>query len=429
MKRLDHIAGASLMVTLLAACSVTTGNRTSPVVPQLAAPFERQFTASSFKSLYNFDGTPDGGSPYAGLLAVNGTLYGTTWGGGAAGVGTVFTVSTSGTESVLYSFKGSPDGSNPWARLTVVGGSLYGTTSAGGTACAGSGGCGAVFKLTVTGERVLHSFLGANKNDGAYPQYNENLTSVKGVLYGTTYQGGNSKLNWGTVFRVTTTGSERVLYRFGSKPRDGVLPTSGLIALNGKLYGTTSNGGIPSLGTVFEVSTSGEERVLYRFKGGTDGAGPVGTLIALNGKLYGTTEGGGTGCMYNRGCGTVFEVSTSGRERVLYRFEGHPDGAEPEAGLEGLTGHNGMLYGTTSAGGTGCSTSGSLSGCGTIFEVSTSGKERVLHSFQGVSDGAYPLGQLTAIGSTLYGTTSSYGTGACVSVSGIGCGTVFAVTP
>lgn len=426
MQRSYKFVGACFSAALLAACGGSSFSSATPTVaPQIG--MQQPLADSHFKSVYDFEGSPDGGTPYAGLVAANGMLYGTTWGGGATGLGTVFEVSTSGAERVLYSFNGPPDGENPWAGLAVLSGSLYGTTSIGGTGCSGSGGCGTVFKLSVTGERVLHSFQGASENDGAYPQYNNGLLAHNGLLYGMTWQGGDSN-NWGTVFEITTAGKERVLYRFGSKTRDGVNPTWGLTLLNGVMYGTTSNGGIPSKGTVFEVSPTGKERVLYRFKGGADGEAPVGSLIAVDGMLYGTTQGGGTGCPYLGGCGTVFAVSTSGKERVLYRFKGPPDGSQPEAGLTKLNVHKGMLYGTTYEGGTACTGSGSLSGCGTIFEVSTSGKERILHNFHGYTDGAYPFGGLVAAHGTLYGTTSSGGAGPSCNGSG-GCGTVFSITP
>jgi uncharacterized repeat protein (TIGR03803 family) len=125
---------------------------------------------------------------------------------------------------------------------------------------------------------------------------------------------------------------------------------AGLIAVKGVLYGTTSGFGESENGTVFAITTAGKERVLHTFRGRngtrlTDGANPDAGLIAMNGFLYGTTSGGDT-----RNTGTVFEVSTSGQERVIYSFgqRGAPDGFLPEAGLTVL---NGELYGTTVGGG------------------------------------------------------------------------------
>jgi uncharacterized repeat protein (TIGR03803 family) len=177
-------------------------------------------------------------------------------------------VSTAGIESVLYSFKGEPDdGIGPYASLIDVNGALYGTTIAGGASDDGT-----VFEVSRSGtESVLHSFKGGT--DGSYPQ--AGLTDVKGTLYGTTvYGGANSSSSTG--------------------------------------------------GTVFAVSTSGTEHLLDSFKGGTDGSYPYSGLIAVNGELYGTTNGGGANvCSYQpAGCGTIFEVSTAGAENVLYNFKG-----------------------------------------------------------------------------------------------------------
>ena len=177
------------------------------------------------------------------------------------------------------------------------------------------------------------------------------------------------------------------LYSFKAG-KDGEEPLAGLTEVNGVLYGTTAGGGESDAGTVFKITTSGTEGVLYSFKGPPDGAGPYAGLTNVNGTLYGTTKSGGSGCYDPSGCGTVFEVSTSGKERVLHRFKGHPDGAYPLAGLIDV---NGTLYGTTEGGGTPhCGTRGD-SGCGTVFEVSISGKERVLYRFiTGGKDGSVP---------------------------------------
>ena len=111
----------------------------------------------------------------------------------------------------------------------------------------------------------------------------------------------------------------------------------------------------------------------YRFGGGNDGQSPQGRLAALNGTLYGTTFWGGTTC--GGKCGTVFAITTSGQERVLYSFKGPPtDGNNP---ISDLVAFNGKLYGTTTGGGS------RVGGSGTVFEVDPSGNERVVYSFNG----------------------------------------------
>ncbi|MBV9263882.1 MAG: hypothetical protein JO324_06125 [Candidatus Eremiobacteraeota bacterium] len=159
---------------------------------------------------------------------------------------------------------------------------------------------------------------------------------------------------------------------------------------------------------------------MYRFTGGSDGAYPVSGLVDVNGTLYGTTfEGGGSGCYSHLGCGTVYSISPSGAEKVLYRFSGGSDGSNPAAALIDV---DGVLYGTTArGGGSGC---GGF-GCGTVYSIGTAGTETVLHSFGGEPDGADPVAALVDVKGALYGTTASGGRGCGSS----GCGTVFALTP
>lgn len=114
---------------------------------------------------------------------------------------------------------------------------------------------------------------------------------------------------------------------------DGGNPIGDLVLVNGTFYGTTLNGGSGNHGTVFEVSPSGVEHVLYRFQGQPDGSNPFAGLIDINGTLYGTTQNGGSSDR-----GTVFKVSTAGVEHVLYRFKGLPDGSTPYARLLSLNG-------------------------------------------------------------------------------------------
>lgn len=157
------------------------------------------------------------------------------------------------------------------------------------------------------------------------------------------------------------------------------------------------------------MSTSGVERVLHRFKGGSDGQYPAANMIVVKGALYGTTvEGGGNGC------GTVFKVRKSGVEQVLYRFKCSPKGEY----AFGLTATDRMLYGTTTLGGKHCNGSGT-GRCGTVFDLSTSGKESVLYSSKGTPDGDEPL-SLLFVKDALYGVAAFGGSGKCI----YGCGTL-----
>jgi uncharacterized repeat protein (TIGR03803 family) len=355
--------------------------------------------AARFKSLYAFQGQPDGANPEASLLDVGGTLYGTTYRGGASNNGTVFKIMPSGKESVLYSFKHSPDGGGPEGGLILLNGALYGTTIGGG-----ANGDGTVFKVTLPGkETVLHSFGSAS--DGFDPE--AGLIEVDGILYGTTDAGGANDC-CGTVFSITPSGKETVLHTFGGTP-DGEFPKAPLVDLNGTLYGTTYQGGANNYGIVFSITPSGKETILYNFfgrgYGNSDGAYPLAGLANDNGTLYGTTELGGAPCSQNNsGCGTVYKIAVAGVESVLYSFTSLSNGVYPLAGLIDV---NGALYGTTEH---------------TIFRVTTSGKHIVLYEFTG-TNGAYPEASLIDVGGVLYGTTANNGPGST------GNGTVFSLVP
>ena len=321
---------------------------------------------------------------------------------------------------VLHIFGSRHGSEDPAGDLIDVKGTLYGTTGNGGNGGCGLGHCGTLFSVTMTGKlKVLYRFGGGL--DGVKP--NEGLVNVKGTLYGTTRAGGAHR--YGTVFSTTTTGNENVLYSFGSGS-DGAYPGAGLINVKGTLYGTTGGGGAecsssPGCGTVFSVTTTGTEKVLYSFRGGSDGAEPIASLINVNGTLYGETyAGSGSGCDGDFGCGTVFSVTTTGKEKILHRFGKGTDGRNP---YDGLTDVKGTLYGITDSGGSGCSSSG---GCGTVFSITTRGTERVLHSFGGGSDGSFPEAGLIDVNGTLYGSTYFGGGSGCG--GGFGCGTLFSVT-
>jgi uncharacterized repeat protein (TIGR03803 family) len=198
---------------------------------------DEQASSVTFARLVSFNGT-DGEYPLASLVqATDGNLYGTAFGGGANGGGTVFRASPTGTVTTLYSFcsqSGCTDGANPAAGL---------------------------------------------------------IQATDGHLYGTTESGGS--YGYGTVFKITLSGTLTMLYSFCSQSNctDGYFPVAGLVqATDGNFYGTTQYG--PSgyiFGTVFKITPSGVLTTLHSFTGGTDGGGTVAGLIqASDGNLYGT---------------------------------------------------------------------------------------------------------------------------------------------
>jgi uncharacterized repeat protein (TIGR03803 family) len=427
--RIRRTLGFGVAVVLLGACSAAQSPIGAPgVTPQSSALAVRS-NSTNYSVVYSFSGSPNGGEqPYAGLIDVRGTLYGTTLSGGKYTTGnlggTVFSITPSGTENVLHDFGNGTDGSQPAAGLIDVGGTLYGTTSGGGSyyrsapRCTNSYylPCGTVFSITPSGtEKVVHSF-GGNRGDGLNPV--ASLIEVNGTLYGTTRNGGRSHrcvdVGCGTVFKITPGGTEKVLHSFGSGT-DGIYPLGSLIDVKGTLYGTTWYGGTYKYGgTVFSITLSGHEKVLHSFVNRTDGCLPSAGLINVSGTLYGTTTSCGA-----YGFGTVFSITPKGTEKVLYSFGSGTDGAGPAAPLIEV---NGTLYGTTRDGGPYFCDSGGA--CGTVFSITPSGTEKVLHSFGSGSDGIHPLAGLIDVDGTLYGTTSGGGAGRYGSY-----GTVFALTP
>lgn len=274
---------------------------------------------------------------------------------------------------------------------------------------------------------VIHEFSGP---DGAFP-FAGLTADAEGNFYGTTSAGGNngcqSQLGCGTVFRLSRSGDNWVLntlYKFHGGS-DGWEPFANMaIGPNGSLYGTTNyggnsggnSGGIFGYGTVFELtppapgcaSCPWTHTVLYRFTGGSDGIEPAQTgnlTFDSGGNIYGTALAGGnfiSSCIFGRdGCGVVYELSQSSgswTESVLYSFTGGQDGNAPNGGV--IFDH-GNLYGTT--------TSGAL-GYGTVFELTPSAsgwQEHTLHQFNGVTDGAFPTGNLIFDGSNLVGETNA----------------------
>lgn len=253
--------------------------------------------------VHRFAGGTDGAAPFSNvILDAAGNLYGATTAGGAGGKGTIYKLTPAGPgvwhETVLYSFKGSPDGSAPYgAPVFDAAGNLYGTTYSGGTANLGT-----VYKLNHQSngswsESVLHSFHGSSDGTDLFEGL---IIDAAGNLYGAAETGGSA--NCGVVFRLSPNGSgwsETILHTFlGVTALDGENPNAVIFDSAGNLYGTTVGGGVYNPGTIFKMTPqpSGQwtETDLYSFTGGNDGAYPsAGLVMDSAGKLYGTTLWGG----------------------------------------------------------------------------------------------------------------------------------------
>jgi uncharacterized repeat protein (TIGR03803 family) len=382
--------------------------------------------------LYSFGGVSgDPSQPVAALISdAEGNLYGTSQYGGANSNGAVFELSPKEgggwTETVLWSFDAGTSGQVPLGSLVFdKDGSLYGTTSGGGT-----NNTGTIFELSpgaggVWTEKTLYAF-GANSTDGAQPQANLIFDS-EGNLYGTTKVGTGTG-GYGVVFELSPGAggvwTEKVLHTFPGTSADGCYPTGGLIFdAEGNLYGTASSCGSSGAfgGAAFELSpgTGGTwtETVLWNFgviQG--DGKGPQASLVFdAEGNLYGTTYQGGPNPPNG---GVVFELSPEGggengawSEKVLWGFTGGPaDGQNPYDTL--ILDAQGNLYGTTLYGGPNGYASQNCYCGGTAFELSpaTGGawKETILHGFLATSTDGYQLysGLFADADGNLYGTTS-----------------------
>jgi uncharacterized repeat protein (TIGR03803 family) len=224
-------------------------------------------------------------------------------------------------------------------------------------------------------------------------------------------------------------GTEQVLYQFKS-PQDGQFLSSGVLLLNGKIYGVTYGGGTNGWGTVFELThnkAGWSKKTLHNFTRGKDGGLPITELTADNaGNLYGTTIEGGSylnGCPVVGlvGCGVVFKLTRrSGHWEfsVIHKFNGK-DGATPEGNL--VWDDAGNLYGTAS-GGKSC---GIECGYGTVFKLSPSGRSwrlSTIHFFHGL-DGNSPVSLFRDSKGNLYGSTGGGGK------YGPGYGTVYKLSP
>jgi len=341
----------------------------------------------------------DGQRPETTLVSDGTSLYGTTRWGGTGNQGELFKLYFDGTAFSVLRDAASGDWSTP-NEVALVGTNLFGTTQMGGA--------GTVYKINTDGMgyTLLRSFTGGD--DGANPQ--GGLAVDGDTLYGLASQGGSN--SYGTIFGLNTGGSNfLVLHTFDSVDSsnhndDGANPLGSLVLESNTLYGVTLRAGSGNGGTVFKVNTDGSGfTVLHSFSAmsgltNLDGANPQAGLLLNGGVLYGTTSSGGTG-----GLGTVFKMNTDGGGfAVLHNFVlGYAvqyGGLGPRSGLA-LNGRT--LYGTVPNGGP---------GMGVLYQLNTDGSGFVvLHNFMGDVDGRLPLGGVVLNNGILYGTAASGGSG------------------
>jgi len=384
--------------------------------------------AQTFTVLHHFTGGADGGNPWAGLTMDRaGNLYGTASSGGTHLSGTVFKLTrsrTGWTFNPLYSFAGgSNDGSSPIARILFApSGSPYGTTAGGGPIGFGTvynlrppaRTCGRV--LCPWNESVVHGFAPA---DGFYPT-GDLLFDQSGNIFGTAMDGPNGGEcggnGCGVVFKLAQSQGNwiyNIVYQFRPAP-DANVPQGGLLSdSSGNFYGTTCDGGTQNRGTVFRMTPSGSEQILYNFQAQSDGYCPAtGLIFDSAGNLYGTASNGGA-----HDGGTAFELmpSNGGWNFVLlYSFGFH-------ALASALTmDAPGNLYGTTFGAG--------AFGNGAVFKLTPSQGGWVytsLHDFTNGDDGGFPISTVVFdANGHLYGTAAQGADQECF----FGCGVVWEIT-
>ncbi|MBV8978722.1 MAG: hypothetical protein JOZ13_15230 [Alphaproteobacteria bacterium] len=269
---------------------------------------------------------------------------------------------------------------------------------------------------------IVYAFTGGTDGDQPMSIVADNA----GNIYGVTYTGGSSANcigNCGTIFKIAPDGTKSTLYSFVGAPTDAARPVALAMDRHGNLYGVGGDGGAYNYGSVFKLTANGSEALLYSFDPNkiANGIYPSGLAVGKDGNLYGMTQYGGDVACSN-GCGTVFRmVPKTGKLTVLHAFLGPSgnDGWQPTGGL--TVGPDGMLYGTTIAGGSGAN--------GTVFKMDpVSGAETVLHAFTRTkNDGGYPEAPpvFDSNGNLYGGTMQSAGTD-CL---GLGCGMLYKIAP
>ena len=379
-------------------------------------------TDTVFDVIHSFpDGASDGMYPVPPLVQTSdGNLYGLTDNGGGAGCGgdgcgTIFQIAPDGTNyTVLYAFAGPPmDGSHPNALILAADGNLYGITRSGGASRCGAPGCGTIFRIAPDGTNytVLYAFSGP-PTDADSPQ--ALIQGADGNLYGTTLNGGGGSCGGGygcgSVFRIATDGTGySVVFAFTGVIGVGYAPRTLIQAGDSNLYGYASWAGACfayGCAGIFQLAPDGSSfRIIHVFVTNGQDVYPQALLQATDGTLYGTTlRDSGLGCG-GAGCGTVFRLATDGTGyAVLHTFTGWP--TEGSAPLTLIQANDGSLYGVTDEGGSGIC---ALPGCGTIFQMTTDGKEAIFHVFASVTDGRGPDSLIQAVDGTFYGTASSHG--------------------
>jgi uncharacterized repeat protein (TIGR03803 family) len=249
------------------------------------------------------------------IRGADGNFYGTSNIGGSADAGTVFRLTPQGAVTTLHSFDDGSvlrDGDTPWAPvMQEPDGNLYGTTFNGSGAHDKVDFKGTLYRLTLGGKlTILHRFDdGSVPNDGKADSGSGLFAARDHTLYGTTHTGSGTATS-GTFFKFTPDGSVTILHVFNAdfSGKDGVFPEPTLVeGPDGNFYGTTEDGGTANNGTIYQITPTGNVTILHSFGDKAiphDGIEPrAGLVLANDGYLYGTASQGGTA-----GKGVLFRI-------------------------------------------------------------------------------------------------------------------------
>jgi uncharacterized repeat protein (TIGR02543 family) len=404
-------------------------------------------TGSNLTTLYSFcslSGCTDGAAPFAGLVqGTDGNFYGTTFEGGTGAEGTVYslsltttdytlTVSTSGSGTVTSTdgFISCPGTCShlylPGTPVTLNATPNSGWTFTGWTgACNGTGPCNITMNQNVsvgaTFSQQNYVLTASTSGSGSVASTDGNIScpGVCGYSYpvgapvtlnatpaqGWSFTGWSGACSGTGPCNVTMTQDLQVIATFAQNAGFYNLA----VATSGAGTVTSTDGFISCPGTCSYTYANNAQVTLNATA--TQG----GTFIGWSGACSGS---GACNLTMTQNLAATASFSVPQQETLTHNFGSGNDGQEPLASL--VSDATGNLYGTTSMGG--------LNGMGTVFEVSPSGAETVLHSFGNGTDGQQPLGNLIFDGAgNLYGTTyagGSYGNGTVFELSPNGTETV-----
>jgi uncharacterized repeat protein (TIGR03803 family) len=340
--------------------------------------------------LHAFTSSTDGyGAASALQHGADDRFYGVNSLEGPQGGGTVYAIDKEGKFTVLHAFNPSTEGSEPMRRVAMAeDGLMYGVLKSGGS------GCGAIFRLSTTGDSfaIMYKLKGAT--DGCWSSSGL-VRGADGVYYGTTTSGGSS--DWGTVFRWDPLTGFKTLHHFTRANGDGGYPLNGVtLSADGQsIYGVTNRGGTEDGGVLFKVQTDGTGYQVLHSMEESFGAWPSSELmLAKDGNFYGVARDGGSG-----NHGTLYRMTPSGETSLVYAFQSFGVAGYSPAGS--LTeGRDGLLYGTTQYDGADKN--------GTLFALGRDGQMTIMHAFSDADAiGSNARGGLVKSGGYLYGATGS----------------------